>query len=108
MDFITDKKLEEVLQRSEPPIGDDDFSESVLGRLPKRRSMDTKYRCWTLTGAAAIGSFLTLLLAPTIESAFSLFTVTHGYYATTLAALLLIAIVAIPTVWVLCFQSAGD
>ena len=108
MDFITDQKLEEMLQRSEPPIGDDDFSESVLSRLPKRRSIGTKYRGWTLAGAAAMGSFLTLLLAPPIESAFSLYTTSRGHHTTVLAVLLLIAIVAIPTVWVLCSQSARD
>lgn len=108
MNFITDKKLEEMLQRSEPPISDDDFSESVLSRLPKRRSIGTKYRGWTLAGAAAMGSFLTLLLAAPIESTFSLSKISNGYHATALAALLLIAIVAIPTVWVLSFHSAGD
>jgi|WetSurSiteA1Bulk_404760.scaffolds.fasta_scaffold145913_1 hypothetical protein len=108
MDFITDQKLEEMLQRSEPPIGDDDFSKSVLSRLPERRSIGTRYRGWTLAGAAAMGSFLTLLLAPPIESTFSLSTISNGYHATALAALLLIALVAIPTVWVLCSQTAGD
>ena len=104
MDFITDKQLEEALQRSETSISDNGFTESVLACLPKRRGISLKPRCWTLAGAAAIGSFLTLLLAPPIEKAFSLYKITHGYHTTILADLLLITILAVPTGWVLYSQ----
>jgi hypothetical protein len=108
MDFNTDKQLEEVLQRSETSISDDGFTESILAHLPKRKIINAKPRCWTLAGAAAIGSFLTLLLAPPIEKAFSLYKVTHGYHTTILADLMLIAILTIPTGWVVYSQIQKD
>ena len=82
MDFITDEQLEDALQKSETSISDDGFTESVLARLPKRKSISVKPRCWTLAGAAAIGSFLTLLLAPPIEKAFGLYKITRGSQTT--------------------------
>jgi len=79
-----------------------------LARLPKRISVSAKPRCWTLAGAAAIGSFLTLLLAPPIEKAFGLYKITHGSQTTILADLLLIAILTIPTGWILYSQIQKD
>jgi hypothetical protein len=108
MDFFTDNQLEEALQRSEPPISDNGFSESVLDRLPKKRRINTKPRCWTLAGAAAMGSFLTLLLAPPVEYAFSLYRISHGHHTTILSVLLLIAILTIPTSWILYSQVRRD
>ena len=60
-------QIEAALRMSEPTLADDDFSEKVLARLPARRRRSTARR-WTLAGAAALGSALTLALAPPLET----------------------------------------
>jgi hypothetical protein len=60
-------KLEAALRTPEPLLADDDFSANVLARLPPRRR-HTSARRWTLAGAAALGSSLTLVLAPPLQS----------------------------------------
>lgn len=108
MNSSSDKQLEDTLLKSENAIIDDGFSESVLDRLPKKRRADIKSRCWTLAGAAAMGSILTLILAPPIEKAFNLYRITHGYHTTVLAVLITIVLLAVPTSWVLFSQLDRD
>jgi hypothetical protein len=59
--------LEAALRTPEPPLADEDFSADVLARLPPRRGRTTA-RHWTLAGSAALGSALTLALAPPLET----------------------------------------
>lgn len=59
--------LETALRIPEPQLADDDFSATVLAHLPPRRRRATARR-WTLAGAAALGSALTLALAPPLET----------------------------------------
>lgn len=60
--------IDSTLRAPEPTLADDDFSASVLARLPPRRRRSAARR-WTLAGAAALGSALTLAIAPPLESA---------------------------------------
>jgi hypothetical protein len=59
--------LEAALRAPEAPLADDDFSASVLARLPppRRRS---NVRRWTVAGSAALGSVLTLAFAAPLET----------------------------------------
>jgi len=59
--------IEAALRTPEPSLAEDDFSASVLARLPPRRRRAPARR-WTLAGAAALGSVLTLALSPPLES----------------------------------------
>src|SRR5262245_1314984 len=59
--------IEAALRASEPNLADDEFSDNVLARLPPRRSR-TAARRWTVAGSAALGSALTLALAPPLEA----------------------------------------
>jgi hypothetical protein len=59
--------IEATLRTPEPALADDDFTASVLARLPPRRRRAPARR-WTLAGAAALGGVLTLALSPPIES----------------------------------------
>jgi hypothetical protein len=61
-----DPDLEQRLRAAESPIGDAGFSESVLRELPPRRRR-SRARRWTLGGAAALGSLLTMLVAEPVE-----------------------------------------
>ena len=59
--------IEAALLAPEQTLADDDFSSTVLARLPPRRRRSTARR-WTVAGAAALGSALTLALAPPLET----------------------------------------
>jgi hypothetical protein len=59
--------IEAALRTPEPALADESFSASVLSRLPAPRRRNSARR-WTLAGAAALGSALTLALAPPLES----------------------------------------
>jgi hypothetical protein len=61
-----DSDLEQKLRAAEASIGDAGFSESVLRQLPAKRSR-SRARRWTLGGAAALGSLLTMLVAEPVE-----------------------------------------
>lgn len=100
MDSI-DKQLDIILRKPETPIGDDGFSEGVVNRLPKRRRSREKCRSWTLAGAAAIGSILTLILVPPIETALKLFETLSAYLILMFAVFLVITISAFPLAWLL-------
>ena len=91
-----DKQLDKMLRKPEIAIGDDGFSENVLRGIPKQKINREKSRCWTLAGAAAIGSILTLLLAPPIEAVFRLFEVVSAHQLLTFAILFVITVTAVP------------
>jgi anti-sigma factor RsiW len=96
-----DDALETALRAPEPAIADESFSERVIASLPRsRRRPPVPSRRWTLAAAAAAGSLLTILLAPTVESVvgFSL-PFLHAEPLLTFAALL--AVAAGPIVWLL-------
>jgi hypothetical protein len=59
-------KLENALRTPEPALADEEFNTSVLARLPPRLRRSTAPR-WTVAGAAALGSVLTLAIAPPLE-----------------------------------------
>jgi hypothetical protein len=59
--------IEAELRMPEAPLADDEFSASVLARLPPRRRRTTARR-WTVAGSAALGSVLTLAFAAPLES----------------------------------------
>jgi len=59
--------IEAALLAPEQTLADDDFSSTVLARLPPRHRRPTARR-WTVAGAAALGSALTLALAPPLET----------------------------------------
>lgn len=60
--------LESALRAPEPVLADDEFSASVLARLPPRRRRIATRR-WTLLGAACLGSALTAVFAPPLGGA---------------------------------------
>lgn len=99
MDAI-DARLEAALREAEPAIGDDGFSEAVIGGMPRKRISNATARRFTLAGAAAVGSFLTSVLGAPVESAFSTFVLEGGYEMAVLALLAIVAVVAIPVAWV--------
>ena len=59
-------RIEAALRAPESALADDDFSANVLARLPPRRRRSTARR-WTVAGSAALGSVLTLAIAPPLE-----------------------------------------
>jgi hypothetical protein len=62
--------IETALRAPEPALADDEFSVSVLARLPPRRRRIATRR-WTLVGAACLGSALTAIFAPPLGEAFA-------------------------------------
>jgi hypothetical protein len=100
MDFI-DKQLDAMLRKPETPISDDGFSESVLSRLPGRGHYREKYRKWTLAGAAAMGSLLTLILAPPIETVFKYFEIKSTVQVLVLLIFLFLMVLSVPLAWLL-------
>jgi MFS family permease len=87
-------RIEAALRAPEPTLPDDAFSESVLARLPaRRRRVDA--RRWTLAGAAALGSALTLALAPPLGDVVASLS-PWAIPPAALTAAALIAVVAIP------------
>jgi hypothetical protein len=60
--------IEAALRVPEPALADDEFSVSVLARLPPRRRRIATRR-WTLAGAACLGSALTAIFAPPLGEA---------------------------------------
>jgi hypothetical protein len=91
-----DSRVDHALRASEMAIADNGFSESVLRLLPRRRLSSAASRRWTLAGAAATGSLLTILLAPPVESAFGLAHLSGSLQTLALAALAFAATVGIP------------
>jgi predicted MFS family arabinose efflux permease len=59
--------LEIALRAPEPALADDEFSASVLARLPPQRRR-AHVRRWTVAGSAALGSALTLAFAAPLET----------------------------------------
>jgi len=99
------EKIEAALRAPEPALADDEFSATVLARLPPRRHRSVARR-WTLAGAAALGSVLTLALAPPlgdVVASLSPWTVPPS----ALSAIALLAIVMIPAL-LLFYAERGD
>jgi hypothetical protein len=101
---LTDKQLEEILRRTEAPIGDDGFTGDVLDSLPKRKFEIEKSRRWTLAGASAAGSFLTLLLAPPVEIVLRFFDFPDNLKTMFFAVLLSLIFLFVPVAWFLYSQ----
>lgn len=59
--------IDAALRSPEPTLADDDFSANVMARLPARQRRSAARR-WTVAGAAALGSVLTLAIAPPLET----------------------------------------
>jgi hypothetical protein len=90
--------IEAALRAPEPALADDEFSESVLARLPPRRRLKTARR-WTVAGSAALGSALTLAFAAPLEAIVgSILPVSIP--PAVLATVAILAIVALPTLLV--------
>ena len=96
----SDERLDEALRRAEPMLPDDGFTASVLARLPRRRVRKVNPRSLTLAVAAGIGSVSTALLAPPVERAFNLYTLSGGLPTSTLTIIVFVALVAAPLAWV--------
>ena len=96
-----DKQPDAMLRKPETAISDDGFSESVLCRLPGRWRYREKYRKWTLAGAAAMGSLLTLILAPPIETVFKLFEFESTDQIFVLLVYLFLMVLSVPLAWLL-------
>lgn len=94
-----DTQLNSVLRKPEPAIGDDGFSERVMQALPARRFAGAKARRWTLGSAAVAGGLLTALLGTPLENALGTVVPVGGDLLSALAVLF-IAAVAVPAVWV--------
>ncbi|MDX1561309.1 MAG: hypothetical protein R3305_00185 [Gammaproteobacteria bacterium] len=92
--------MDELLLQPEREIGDEGFSETVVGALPARRNLRVSARRWTLGGAADAGSLVTALLGAPIEAVFSSFALGGGAATTVAAALLVATVVAVPVAWV--------
>lgn len=91
-------RLDVMLHRPEPAIGDDGFSEEVMRALPARKFSAAKARRWTLGSAALLGGLLAAALGAPLENAFDSLAWDGSYLASTLAVLF-VALVAIPAVW---------
>jgi hypothetical protein len=91
-------RLEAALRAPEPTLGDDEFSASVLARLPRQRGR-TNARRWTVAGSAALGSALTLASAAPLETVLAAIA-PWSIPPLALSAVAVIAIVALPTLLV--------
>lgn len=92
-------QLEMELRKSEPPIGDDGFSEGVMDRLPGIKRRRAGASRWTLAGAVATGSFVMSLLGAPVEAAFSAFVLANGPEMAFVAAFLVIVTLSLPVAW---------
>jgi hypothetical protein len=90
--------IEAVLRAPESALADDDFSASVLARLPPRRHRSAARR-WTVAGSAALGSVLTLAFAAPLETVVAS-VAPWSIPPLALSAVAVIAIVAMPALFV--------
>lgn len=99
--------LEAALRSPERALADDDFSASVLARLPARHGRRRGLaRRWTLAGAAALGSATTLAIAPPLENAIRALS-PWSVPPLALSAIAIIAIVMVPALFVV-YAARGD
>jgi hypothetical protein len=96
--------IERALRAPEAPLADEEFSAGVLARLPSRRQRNAARR-WTLAGAAALGSALTLALAPPLETAVAALSPV-AVPSLLISTVAFVAIVLLPAVFV--FYSARN
>jgi hypothetical protein len=93
-----DNRLDVILHRPDPAVGDDGFSEGVMHALPARKFAGAKAGRWTLGGAAVAGGLLAVLLGAPLENAFtSLFL--DGGFLTSVLAVLFVGAVGISAAW---------
>ena len=90
--------VETALRAPEVTLADDEFSASVLARLPPRRRTGSARR-WTVAGAAALGSALTLALASPLEDAVTAFS-PFAVPPLVTSAVAILAIVMVPALLV--------
>jgi len=96
-----EESMERELRAAEKPLVDDGFTEGVLRRLPSRRRRLEWSPRWTLAGAAAAGSFLTLVLTPPIETLWHWSGSIAGFAVPAPTLLVFIVFAAVPLVWLL-------
>jgi hypothetical protein len=94
-----DDALEAALRSPEPDIGDAQFTERLLARLPPAKKRRAVPRRWTLAAAAAAGSLATILLAPTVESLIG-FSVPYFGTAPVLTIVAMLAVAVGSSLWV--------
>jgi predicted MFS family arabinose efflux permease len=97
--------LETALRAPEPALTDDEFSMSVLARLPPQRRHNNARR-WTVAGSAALGSALTLAFAAPLETVLASIS-PWSVPPLAVSAVAVIAIVALPTLLVF-FSERAD
>jgi predicted MFS family arabinose efflux permease len=90
--------IEAALRVPEPALPDEDFSMSVLARLPPPRRRLTVRR-WTVAGSAALGSALTLAFAAPLETVLASFA-PWDIPPFALSTVAIIAMVALPALLV--------
>jgi predicted MFS family arabinose efflux permease len=95
--------IEAALRAAEPPLADEEFSASVLARLPPPRRRSA--RRWTVAGSAALGSALTLVFAAPLETVVASIA-PWDISPIALAAVAALAIVTIPALLVFCSERA--
>lgn len=95
-----DTRIELALCQPKPPLGDDGFSDHLMGSLPRRRVKRATARRLTLGGAAIAGSILTSVMGAPLEAAFSAFVLDGGAGLATLTAIGVVGIVALSVAWV--------
>lgn len=91
------ESLDAALRAPEPSLADDNFTETVLGRLPPRRRR-TAARRWTVAGSAALGSALTLAFAAPLDTVLA--SISPWPVPMAISAVAVIAIVALPALLV--------
>jgi len=96
-----EERMERELKAAEAPLADDGFTDGVLRRLPTRRRRLQWSPRWTLAGAAAAGSVLTLVLTPPIETLWQWSGSIAGFVVPAPTLLAFIAFAVVPLVWLL-------
>lgn len=97
-----DQQIESMLNQPEKEIADDGFSNTVMQRLPRKKLYRVNSRRLTLATAGAIGSALTIALAPPLEMVFESYNIVLGEYAGSIVIPALLATLFIlPLAWLL-------
>ena len=94
-----DTSLEAMLRKPETPVGDDGFSDRVMRALPRRARGGSNAGRWTLGGAAVAGGLLGALLGAPLQNAFGSLAIGGGSSIASVLAVIVVALVAVPTVW---------
>ena len=95
------ERMERELKAAEKAVVDDGFTDGVLRRLPSRRRRLEWSPRWTLAGAAAAGSFLTLVITPPVETLWQWSGSIAGFEVPAPTLLVFIVFAAVPLAWLL-------